>query len=241
MCHLGEKQRQQKHKEMSKMIKQVQETIAKADEWTDEDFPTQFTSIYQADIDANPKKFEHFKHFDWKSGSDSFESPKVFNYMVKPNDVIQRALGDCYFLATLSSLADHKDLIGHLYETKECNKAKVYLLKFYINGYLTPVIVNERVPAMTLTDGSEATAFAGRPNGELWVSILEKAWAKLHGTYARAEIGFVPFAFNHLTGAPCKQYLHDDITTSYRNQWWSKLKKYAQMQYIMMSSSKEKN
>ena len=145
----------------------------------------------------------------------------------------------CYFLATLSSLADHKDLIGTLFETKEYNKSEVYLVKFYINGYLTPVVVNERVPARTLKDGSEATAFAGRPDGQLWVSILEKAWAKLHGTYARAEIGFVPDAFSHLTGVPCKQYNHVSIRD--RNEWWETLKKYSGMNYIMMSSSKEAN
>tara|TARA_B110000285_G_C14814185_1_gene463402 strand:- start:210 stop:359 length:150 start_codon:yes stop_codon:yes gene_type:complete len=31
--------------------------------------------------------------------------------------------------------------------------------------------------------------FANSRNGDLWVLLLEKAWAKLHGSYMRIENG----------------------------------------------------
>ena len=83
--------KQQKHKEMAQTVKQVQDTIAKGEVWADDDFPNQYTSIYKADIDkipSDPMRFERFRDYDWKSGSDSFRSPKLFEKEASPNDVI---------------------------------------------------------------------------------------------------------------------------------------------------------
>ena len=39
---------------------------------------------------------------------------------------------------------------------------------------------------------------------ELWVVILEKAWAKVHGDYLSIIGGFSDEAFRDLTGAPSR-------------------------------------
>ena len=60
------------------------------------------------------------------------------------------------------------------------------MLKFYVNGVLTPVIVDDHFP---VKDGQARMRFAYSKDEELWVSLLEKGWAKLHGSYARVEGG----------------------------------------------------
>lgn len=100
---------------------------------------------------------------------------------IEPNDIQQGLLGDCYFLAVLSSLAEKPDRVQHLFYTKEINRAGCYLVYFYVNGIKTPVIVDDWFPVNE--DGT--IAFAHSKNQEIWVSLLEKAWAKLHGSYAR--------------------------------------------------------
>jgi calpain-15 len=37
---------------------------------------------------------------------------------------------------------------------------------------------------------------------ETWVIILEKAWAKIHGSYERIQEGLTEHAVRDLTGAP---------------------------------------
>lgn len=45
----------------------------------------------------------------------------------------------------------------------------------------------------------------------MWVIILEKAWAKLHKTYARTEGGLPSFATIHLLGTPAESYYHEEM------------------------------
>ena len=43
--------------------------------------------------------------------------------------------------------------------------------------------------------------------------ILEKAWAKIYGSYQRIEAGTTGEALHPLTGSPCQTKLHKKITT----------------------------
>lgn len=54
---------------------------------------------------------------------------------------------------------------------------------------------------------SEAPNFALiGDNDALWVPILQKAWAKVKGTYVDANLGFTASGFRALTGAPVFDY-----------------------------------
>lgn len=97
-----------------------------------------------------------------------------------PNDIDQGALGNCYYLATLSSLAEFEDRVKAMFVTKEVNEAGIYLMKFFINGREQEVVVDEHLPCW---DFNGKPAMAVSRDGELWVCLLEKAWAKLHGNY----------------------------------------------------------
>jgi calpain-15 len=55
--------------------------------------------------------------------------------------------------------------------------------------------------------------------GELWVLILEKAWAKLWGSYARTEGGSSYFAAAHLIGSPGSIFVHKKETEDLDHFW----------------------
>ena len=88
---------------------------------------------------------------------------------------------------------------------------------------------------MSVMGGTNDPAFAYSRDGELWASLLEKGWAKLHGTYARLEAGLPCFAYNHISGAPAESMLHSQVED--REEFWKYLKMCDQRNFSMISSS----
>jgi calpain-15 len=67
---------------------------------------------------------------------------------IDPNDIKQGSLGDCYFLAVLSSMAEDPKDIEALFYTKKINAAGCYLVYLYINGVQRAVIVDDYLPCI---------------------------------------------------------------------------------------------
>ncbi len=75
-------------------------------------------------------------------------------------------------------MAEHPETILARFYTKTVNKAGIYMMIFYINGLEQAVIVDDHIPVRDWQP-----CFATTKSGELWVILLEKAWAKINGTY----------------------------------------------------------
>lgn len=103
--------------------------------------------------------------------------------------------------------------------SEEVNAAGCYLVDFYVNGVETPIIVDDWLPTKY-----GKPAFGSSKTGELWVCILEKAWAKLHGSYELTEGGLPTMASTHLCGVPSYDIEHEDARGDV-DDFWIKLKK----------------
>lgn len=107
---------------------------------------------------------------------------------IDPNDVEQGALGDCYFVAQLAAQAKtNPGRIKDLIKDNGNNTFTVTLhLKDPANPYkrvATPIVVDAQFPQK---DGGVAYAKPGdrgNTGPELWVMLIEKAFAKHSGSY----------------------------------------------------------
>jgi len=150
---------------------------------------------------------------------------------VNPADIQQGALGDCWFLSALSVLAERPLLVLNLLLTPEYSPQGVYLVRFCKNGVWTVVMVDDFFP----TDSHGGLAYACGRSKQMWVPLLEKAYAKLHGSYSAIVAGQMYEALADLTGAPCETLSLEDITADL-DMTWAQLRSFRESGFLMGAS-----
>ena len=106
-------------------------------------------------------------------------------------------LGDGWLLGALATIAARPALLNHLFISVRGMQYGIYTVQLFIGDSWAPVTVDDRLPCSAA--GEPLYARSSR-RGELWVSIVEKAWAKLMGGYQALRLGHMPTALRALTG-----------------------------------------
>ncbi|KAF4570105.1 hypothetical protein EYR40_009090 [Pleurotus pulmonarius] len=153
-----------------------------------------------------------------------FDKPQFFVDGADANDIVQGALGDCWFLSALAMMATAKGLVEKFCVARD-EVVGVYGFVFFRDSYWVPVVIDDMlytsIPKFEELNKSERHLYhnsrdiynrlARKGNktlyfaksgteGETWVPLLEKAYAKLHGDYASLSGGEASEAVEDLTG-----------------------------------------
>ena len=122
---------------------------------------------------------------------------QVFYQGINQDDIIQGGLGDCYFLSAVAALCKYPELVEKLFLIKTKSNEHCYGCYYRINGIWKLVLVDDYLPCY----GSWGLnfSFTSTNGNELWVILLEKAWAKLNGCYAKVIGGEANEIFDVIT------------------------------------------
>lgn len=117
----------------------------------------------------------------WARFHEFMSNPQMYQAGVDPDDVIQGQIGNCWFVACLAALGLVPEIAEQLIYPAEYNPKGVYGVRLFWRGAWRWVVVDDWVPM----DPNGATAFfiRSRSGNELWMMLLEKAFAKLHSCY----------------------------------------------------------
>ena len=129
-------------------------------------------------------------------------------------------------MSVLSVLSEKPSRITSLFLTDKQNNLGVYGMRICKNGEWKEVVVDDYIPCW-----KDGAAFSKAHGNELWVILLEKAWAKLHGSYERIEAGFAENVLRDLTGAPTEVIETSDETL------WDRVQQADQRDWIMAASA----
>ena len=147
----------------------------------------------------------------------------------KPDDVKQGALGDCYFLSALATIAERPELLQKLFPVHEVDRS-LFAVKLFHNGAFRTIVLDDYFPA-TQRNFKYAHGEGFENSGRsLWVMLLEKAYAKLHGSYKAIEGGFESEAMADLTGGV------PEITTPLdqnMDELWMKMKSLCDARHLI--------
>mmetsp|Transcript_178512 Transcript_178512/g.572055 ORF Transcript_178512/g.572055 Transcript_178512/m.572055 type:complete len:1068 (+) Transcript_178512:55-3258(+) len=129
----------------------------------------------------------------------------VHDFGFRAEDLRQGGVGDCWFLSALAVVAERPDLIIRLFggETSK-NAAGCYQLRLFLDGEWQAITVDDRLPCtdnQRRPDGS-GLAYSRADGQQLWTPLLEKAYAKAHGSYKAISGGEIAEALLDLTGFP---------------------------------------
>jgi hypothetical protein len=142
---------------------------------------------------------------------------------IDANDVKQGGLGDCYFVSALAAMAlnDPGSIENMIHENRDAaGNVTSYTVDLYSRNAEGKLVKTPQV-----VDASEfsqqAAAYGDNEGGrsELWVRIVEKAYAQLNGGYSKiGKSGNPESAYEALTGEPGTRYKPSDYSFSHMQQ-----------------------
>jgi hypothetical protein len=211
--------------------------------WVDDEFPPNDRSIgktaYGEDEDGHPveKDIVWLRPHEFGLPGALKAEPALFYEGTEAGDVVQGELGDCYLLGAMSAIAMHpQDIIEHLFlddvdmfdDTGRCT------MRFYKNGGWVNVTIDTLIPCDPRT--REPIFARNAALNELWVVFLEKAYAKLHGSYAALNSGSVAESLVDLSGGVSQKLLLTDEATAAMvesGELWERTLKYLRYDYLL--------
>jgi len=203
----------------------------------DTDFPPNDASLYKNPAEP-PDYAESTPVVEWMRPEEALKSGnedeiKMVQDGMRPGDVKQGTLGDCWLLGAFIILSTHPELLQNLI-VKDGIKYGFAVFQFFKNGEWKQVLVDTRLPY----NRESKTPLYGHCSDptEVWVPLMEKAYAKLHGCYEALNGGSLVDALVDLTGGVSEKLLleAEQIKETYESgQLWKELRKYFQMGYLL--------
>ncbi|KAM4695087.1 calpain-14-like [Discoglossus pictus] len=163
--------------------------------FVDDAFPAELSSIGTGDLLRKlPSCVE------WKRPHELVKNPQFFTDNASRIDLHQGLTENCWFLAALASLTLHQDILANVVPQNQSfdnNYAGIFHFRFWRFGEWVDVVVDDRLPVNV--EGKLLFVSSTRKNS-FWGALLEKAYAKLCGSYEDMQIGQVAEALVDFTG-----------------------------------------
>ncbi|XP_050718946.1 calpain-5-like isoform X2 [Eriocheir sinensis] len=136
----------------------------------------------------------------WKRPHELVDKPQLFIEGASAKDVTQGQLGNCWFVAACATLAGVKELWHKVipdYKDQEYGDLHpgIFHFRFWRFGEWIEVVVDDLLPTIE----GQLIFTHSKERGEFWCALLEKAYAKLYGSYEALEGGNLSDALVDLT------------------------------------------
>ncbi|XP_017930545.1 calpain-10 isoform X2 [Manacus vitellinus] len=190
------------------MLGEKKQLMVKRDLYTDPTFPASDTSIF---FDYCTPLAQFRGEISWLRPKDICSSPRLFSNNVQDVQVKQGILGDCWFLCACVALQKSKYLLNKVIPpgqpswTDESYQG-CFTCRVWQFGHWVEVTIDDRLPCL----GGKLCFSQCQTEDLFWLPLLEKAYAKVHGSYEQLWAGQVADALVDLTGGIAERWTLKD-------------------------------
>nr|XP_022333307.1 calpain-B-like isoform X3 [Crassostrea virginica] len=193
---IGRASRKEKKDPFSGVINQSYDEIKRRCQeegclFEDPEFEAEDSSIFFSRAPPRP--------FEWKRPHEICDNPVFIADGASRFDVQQGELGDCWLLAAIASLTVNQRLFAKVVppdQSFEDGYCGLFRFHFWRQGEWVEVVVDDRLP----TYYGQLTFMHSVDKNEFWSALLEKAYAKLEGSYESLKGGSTCEAMVDFTG-----------------------------------------
>uniref|UniRef100_A0A8C5K1T9 Calpain 10 n=1 Tax=Jaculus jaculus TaxID=51337 RepID=A0A8C5K1T9_JACJA len=148
----------------------------------------------------------------WKRPQEICATPQLFPDNPWEGQVKQGLLGDCWFLCACAALQKNQHLLDQVFPPgqpswSEQSYRGVFTCRIWQFGHWEEVTIDDRLPCLA---GRLCFSRCQRED-VFWLPLLEKAYAKVHGSYEHLWAGQVADALVDLTGSLAERWSLKDV------------------------------
>ncbi|XP_078239042.1 calpain-13 [Pogona vitticeps] len=160
----------------------------------DSTFPAQISSI-------GPKVLseDRLHQIEWLRPIVKQKNPFLIVDGVSRFDICQGQVGDCWVLAALGSVTRQQRFLDRIIPKDQGfkhNYAGIFHFQFWQFGNWVDVVIDDRLPFLN----GQYVFVRPSDRNEFWPPLLEKAYAKLRGSYSNLHWGYLSEALVDFTG-----------------------------------------
>lgn len=131
-------------------------------------------------------------------------SPCLFRRILPDDIFYQSNAGNMWFLSACAAVAEYPAWVASMFGRRTMlTRKNRYSVRLYHPGkrQFVRVIVDDLVPTASAPNHPPAPCFAGiSADGAIWIALVEKAFAKFCGSYAKTDWGEVAYGMYYLCG-----------------------------------------
>ncbi len=219
--------------------------------YTDEMFPPNVDSLlsktlrFQSLLTGQGKKYLdsklygnfnfNYEEIKWYRASEIFPNGRytIFENKIEVDDIRQGNVGNCYFMSSIAAMCKNPQFIMELFRDLAVTANGCYEVVMRIDGFWQVILIDDY---FLCHKDTKKPLFAQANGGELWVMLLEKAWAKANGNYMNIIGGWASEVLFCLTSFPVYNICHRSIK---KEDLWQKLSHLIDKENIITCTSKD--